>query len=91
MTDRIVTANRLADGAVVFRTADGGWSTAVDDAECEPDPADGLLVAAEGDVRAARVVGPYLIDIERRDDRLVPTVFRERVRAEGPTIHLPAD
>ena len=28
----VITANRVGDGAVVYRRADGGWTTALDDA-----------------------------------------------------------
>ncbi|MGE0723387.1 MAG: DUF2849 domain-containing protein [Alphaproteobacteria bacterium] len=84
-----VTANRLADGAVVFRAGDGSWSAAIDAAAIAAAPAEALLAAAEADARAALVVGPYLIEVERRDGRIVPALFRERIRAAGPTIDLP--
>ena len=33
----VVTANRVADGAVVYRRADGGWTTHLDDAAIATD------------------------------------------------------
>jgi len=85
---KIVTANRLRDGAVVYRAADGSWRTAIFEAELaasEQDAAE-LLARAERDVTAALVVAPYLIDVLRTDEGLVPGSLRERIRAAGPTI-----
>jgi len=88
-----VTANRLRDGAVVFRRADGGWSLRVEEAaiaEADGD-AQRLLASAERDAAAALVVAPYLIDIERTGEHVVPTVYRERIRAFGPSRAFHAD
>jgi hypothetical protein len=82
-----VTANRLRDGAVVFRRADGGWSLRVEEAATADTEADAqsLLASAELDVAAAFVVAPYLIEIDGAGGRLVPIVYRERIRAFGPS------
>ena len=87
----VVTANRLADGAVVFRSADGGWTTSLTAAAVvttAPD-ADRLLNAAQAD--GVRAVGPYVAPVEITSDRRVrPGNLRERIRVDGPTIELPA-
>jgi len=83
---KAVTANRLADGAVVFRRDDGGWSLRGEEAASAADGA-GLLAAAERDAAAALVVGPYLIDLA--DGR--PADYRERIRAYGPSRAFHAD
>jgi histidinol dehydrogenase len=84
---RAVTANRLRDGAVVFRTLTGGWSSRIADAETASSEADAarLLAQAEHDAATAVVVGPYLIDVAEIDGELRPTSLRERIRAYGPT------
>ena len=88
MPAQIVTANRLRDGAVVYLSQDGEWSKRIDGAavaEIEADAA-ALLAAAEGAVAAQQVVGPYLIAVLRAEGRVEPARYRERLRAEGPSI-----
>ena len=84
---QIVTANRLADGLVVFRTSDG-WSANVADAARAGDPegAERLLVMATADADACLVVDPYLIDLEDADDGATPKLRRELIRVTGPTV-----
>ena len=83
---QIVTANRLIDGRVVFRDADGGWvesfaAAAVLDAA----GATAALEAARADVAARRVVEPYAVDVISEDGGLAPKALREKIRASGPT------
>ena len=84
---KAVTANRLADGLVVYLGNDGWVETiaaarSVDGKEA----AAALLAEAEPDVAACRVVGPYVIDVvPGRDGTLHATSERERIRALGPT------
>ena len=84
---RAAPANRLRDGMVVFRTATGGWSSRIADAETAVGDAESarLLAAAERDAARAVVVGPYLIDVEPSDEGPRPLSLRERIRAYGPT------
>lgn len=84
---RAATANRLRDGVVVFRTATGGWSSRIADAEIVADGAEAarLLAEAERDSANAVVVGPYLIDVNEVDGETRPVSLRERIRAFGPT------
>ena len=95
MTSKIVTANRLTDGRVVFLDTGGGWSedvTAVAVARDEGQAAT-LLAQAQADAVANRVVEPYLIDVEERsgDEDSGPLRlrrYRERLRASGPSVRL---
>ncbi|MCC7272433.1 MAG: DUF2849 domain-containing protein [Alphaproteobacteria bacterium] len=89
MTLQAVTANRLADGAVVFRTPAGAWSTDVAAAAAVATGEAELLKAAEADAARQIVVGPYLIAVAAGAAGPVPTVHRERIRAYGPSIGLP--
>jgi hypothetical protein len=90
---QVVTANRLADGAVVFRRADGGWVLRVEEAAAVAGEAaaSALLACAEQDAAAALVVGPYLIEVESVDGQPTPTGYRERIRAYGPSRAFHAD
>ncbi len=83
-----VTGNRLRDGAVIFRTVAGGWSTRLIDSETASDETSAarLLAAAEGDAAKAIVVGPYLFAVTDKDGALQAVTLRERIRAIGPTV-----
>ena len=64
MGAKVVTANRLGDGAVVYLTAAGDWSVWLKEASAVPDQdADRLMAEAEADVAARRVVGPYAMAV----------------------------
>jgi hypothetical protein len=84
---RLVTANRLRDGIPVYRTVDGGWSPAVDDAALvEEAQSEQWLADAQGGPPPLPVVAPYLIDAARVDGKILPATLREKIRAFGPTI-----
>jgi hypothetical protein len=86
----VVTANRLNDGAVIYRTVEGGWSTNLSAAavvNTAPAATEMLRAAEADDVRA---VGPYVAPVNLADDRrILPGNLRERIRVAGPTITLP--
>jgi len=87
----VVTANRLGDGAVVYRTLEGGWTTRLDEAAVvSTAPAAGeLLTAATADDIGA--VGAYVAPVRvEPDGRVQPGNLREIIRHAGPTIALPA-
>ena len=86
------TANRLADGAVVFLGEGGVWSTDLQSARIAagPDDAHRLTQAAEEAVRRAHVVAPYLIAVAEQGGKWTPLSYRERIRAEGSSLALPA-
>ncbi len=91
MTIQILTANRLRDGLVVFRAADGGWTERLAEALPAADPAQAaaMLLAAETEAAPAgseQVVAPYLIDVEVASGTPCPTRYRELIRATGPSV-----
>jgi len=85
---KVVTANRLSDGAVVFLAESGCWSEAIDSALLAPDPEATEALSRRGQQAEAvnHVTGSYLIDVERRHGRVHPLHIRERIRAQGPTV-----
>jgi hypothetical protein len=87
----VVTANRLADGAVVYRRANGGWTTDLADATVTTStPAAQELLAAAKDDRL-RAVDPYVAPVKvAADGSVQPGNLREAIRSAGPTIELPA-
>ena len=86
----VITANRVGDGAVVYRRADGVWTTDLAEALVATDAATaGALIAAAvaDDLRA---VGPYIAPVRlARDGALEPGNLREIIRRLGPSIALP--
>lgn len=86
----VITANRLSDGAVVYRTGDNGWSTEIGSAAVATtaDQAKALLASAADDGTAA--VEAYVAPVElAADRRILPGNLRERIRVGGPTFALP--
>jgi hypothetical protein len=86
----VVTANRLGDGAVIYRSAQGCWTTDLAEAAVvatTPVAAE-LLAAALADVLEA--VDPYVAPVEvTADQGVLPGNLRERIRCNGPTVALP--
>jgi hypothetical protein len=84
---QILTANRLADGAVVYLTAAGTWMTEIRQSVVarEEKAASALLARGQKDAEAAIVVGPYLI--AALEDAAGPRAqsLREQIRAAGPS------
>jgi hypothetical protein len=85
----VVTANRLGDGAVVYRTVDDNWTTDLASAAVVEAPAAAVLLQrAEAD--GVRAVGPYIAPVElATNNRVLPGNLRERIRLAGPTFPLP--
>ena len=84
----MITANRLADGRVVFLDADGGWSEDFHRGAVVADPQAraAALARAQASAAANEVVDAYPIELEMRAGHLAPKALRERIRATGPTI-----
>ena len=86
----MVTANRTWDGAVIYRTAQQGWSARLSDAAIvrNSDDARALLSEAANDDVGA--IGAYIAPVEVEDGGAVrPGNLREHIRSEGLTIDLP--
>jgi hypothetical protein len=85
----IVTANRTADGAVIYRNRARGWSTDLSEAAIvrNADEARALLAEAVADDVGA--VGPYIAPVDVKDGGTVkPGNLREYIRLSGVTIDL---
>jgi hypothetical protein len=87
----VITANRLHDGAVIYRTQGGAWSTRLAEAavvDTAPAATELLRAAIADDISA---VGAYAAAVQHGPGgRLEPGNLRERIRVAGPTIALPA-
>jgi Protein of unknown function (DUF2849) len=84
----VITANRLADGVVVFQTEDAGWSEDFNRAAVRPDEAAtaAALARAKEDEAENLVVEPYAVPVDQRNGHVAPKALREAIRAAGPTI-----
>ena len=84
---KILTANRLTDGEVVWYATGNRWSETIDDADIVDDKAGETRLEAAGQLAYAsdEVVDVNLIDIEMKNGAISPTRLRERIRAAGPT------
>lgn len=84
---QMLTANRLGGGEVVY-AGPGGWTEAFAEAEIfdSPEAAEARLRAAAEDVRACRIVEPYLFDVAAEGAGYRPVSVREAIRAGGPSI-----
>lgn len=85
-TPKVVTANDLLEGDVIYLTSSGDWSRVHDEAELFEDEnsAKAALLLAQG--QADRLVGAYLADaIKGSDGNPKPVHFREAFRTRGPS------
>ena len=85
-TARVITANRLLDGEVVYKAKGNRWVTRVsqaqllnDDTQCE----NALQWAAQQEEQCV-TTGAYVIDVFCDKD-IVPVSLRETIRSQGPT------
>jgi len=83
----VVTANRLADGAVVYRGGAGGWTTRLDGAAVATSAEAARELLAAASVEETGPVGAYVAPVKvAADGRLQPGNLREAIRASGPTV-----
>ncbi|WP_300018644.1 DUF2849 domain-containing protein [uncultured Roseobacter sp.] len=83
-TPKVVTANALLEGDVIYQTATG-WSRDLAEAEVLTDEADADLRLIDAAQQIDTVVGAYLADVDASGDTPKPTHFREDFRAKGPS------
>lgn len=81
---KIVSANDLMAGDVVYLTPAHGWTRRLAEAAVARDAqaAETLLAAAN---QPGAVVDPYLADVSLETGAPVPTHFREVYRTRGPS------
>ena len=86
----IVTANRTFDGAVIYRAAAKGWSTALSEAAIVRTADEARALLAESVADDVGAVGPYIAPVEIKDGgKIKPGNLREHIRLRGVTIDLP--
>jgi len=83
-TPKVVTANHLLEGDVIYQTATG-WTRRLSEAELLTDEADADLRLIDALQQTDAVVGAYLADVKVVNNALEPTHFREEFRTTGPS------
>ena len=84
-TPKVVTANALFEGDVVYLAADGDWTRRLAQADLFTNEAAAALALLDAEARAHEVVGPYLADMTAGPQGPQPTHFREAFRTRGPS------
>jgi len=88
----VVTANRLGDGAVIYRASEGSWSTDLASAAVVRTAPAALELLNGAIADKLRAVDPYVAPVEvTPDERVLPGNLRERIRSNGPTVALPGE
>ncbi len=84
-TPKVVTANALIEGDVIYLTEDGTWTRELSKAALLTDEADAQLRLLEAEQKPGEAVGPYLADALAGPFGPEPTHFREEFRRTGPS------
>lgn len=83
-TPKVVTANALLEGDVIYLTANSTWSRSHSDAELMSNEAHAQVRLLEA-MGNPNVVGPYLADAVAGPAGPTPQHFREKFRTKGPS------
>lgn len=84
-TPKVVTANALVEGDVVYLTEDDQWTRHLSKAEILTDEAHAQLRQLHAEAETETVVGVYLADVSPGANGPEPTHFREDFRRTGPS------
>jgi hypothetical protein len=84
-TPKVVTANDLAEGDVVYLTTDDRWSRFHHEAELIEDETHAQMRLLHASAQKLVVVGVYLADAKAGPNGPEPTHFREEFRTRGPS------
>ena len=88
MTYKILTANDLLSGGVVYLTSQNNWSPFISQAHASDNASTIERLEASG-LRAENeqiIVGSFLIAVTIENGIPRPTRFRERLRVNGPSV-----
>lgn len=86
---KVITANRLLNGDVVWLAENGSWVERITLAKVYDGKEAVAAALAEGleAEKNQKVVGVYEMDVTVEDGVIVPVRLREKIRATGPTTH----
>lgn len=84
-TPKVVTANDLISGDVIYLATDGSWVRDLAAAHLLTDEGDANARLFEAETQPHIAVGAYLADATAGDTGPAPSHFREDFRAKGPS------
>ncbi len=84
-TPKVVTANDLLEGDVIYLTAADGWTRELREAELIVDEAEAQLRLLAAQSQPQIAVGAYLADAKAGEHGPEPVHFREDFRRTGPS------
>ncbi len=84
-TPKVVTANALIEGDVIWLTEDDRWTRDMAEAELIEDEAHAQLRLLFAQSQPGQIVGAYLADAASGAQGPEPTHFRETFRSRGPS------
>ncbi len=86
---KVITANRLLNGDVVWLAENGSWVERITLAKVYNGKEAVAAALAEGleAEKNQKVVGVYEMDVTVEEGVIVPVRLREKIRATGPTTH----
>jgi len=85
-TPKVLTANHLLEGDVIYLDASGAWVRAMGDAQYFDDEMSANAALAQAKTQPHIAVGPYLADAALgAGGKPIPTHFREDFRTRGPS------
>lgn len=82
---KVLTANHLLDGDVIYWSPAGDWVGRFEQARYFDNEPAALAALARAEAQSDTVVGPYLADARLHEGRPAPAHFRERFRNRGPS------
>jgi hypothetical protein len=83
-TPKVVTANALLEGDVIYLTTDDQWTRVHNDAELITDEAHAQIRLLDAAAQP-KIVGAFLADARPGANGPEPVHFREAFRAKGPS------
>lgn len=84
-TPKVITANALLEGDVIYFTALDCWTRHLEEAEVLDDEAHAQMRLIDASRQQSKIVGAYLADVATSDAGPQPTHFREDFRRTGPS------
>jgi len=87
-TPKVITANALLEGDVVYLTENDSWTRHLSEAAILTDEADADVRMLSSEAQTDIVVGVYLADVAVGENGPEPTHFREEFRRTGPSNYL---
>lgn len=84
-TPKVITANDLIEGDVIYFMADDSWTRDLALAELIVDEAEAQLRLLDAERQNISIVGAYLADAKAGENGPEPTHFREDFRRKGPS------